>query len=418
MVNSSFLNVMYISVLLWIIYRIFIYIKNKKINLYREISLLLFFIYFLLLLNITIFKSSSISFRNPINSYEDKEYGISGIINFIPFVETIKTITDGHTPIINPLRNIFGNMLAFMPLGFFIPLLFSKYNNIKRIFLLGLISSLAIELVQLFVGYNITDIDDIIYNTIGAIFGLLCFKVFKYLVDNIYKLIEKSNKDIAEENILKDSKINNLIDIINDTQTDNILKKSLKVIFTISLLVILVYTYNVYEQTASDKLSDKEIAKEVFKNEFEEILDVKTLYNEKLYLLKTEFGITVEKLQKYNNSRYAKSYESFSLLEENNNGYKIDVLHRSNEYRAEDEISVLVFGKNTNATSIIINLDGIECKTKINPNEYFLAVYPEYMQVGNEKINGLYNGKNKELIKIKFLDENNNIINDIKLIKD
>ena len=81
-------------------------------------------------------------------------------------------------------------------------------------------------------------------------------------------------------------------------------------------------------------------------------------------------------------------------------------------------MSVLVFGKNTNATSIIINLDGIECKTKINPNEYFLAVYPEYMQVDNEKINELYNGKNKELIKIKFLDENNNIINDIKLIKD
>lgn len=418
MVNSSFLNVMYISVLLWIIYRIFIYIKNKKINLYREISLLLFFIYFLLLLNITIFKSSSISFRNPINSYEYKEYGISGIINFIPFVETIKTITDGYTPIINPLRNIFGNMLAFMPLGFFIPLLFSKYNNIKRIFLLGLISSLAIELVQLFVGYNVTDIDDVIYNTIGSILGLLCFKVFKYLVDNIYKSIKNTNDDIYDENILKEIKINNLIDRINDNQTYSILKKSLKVIITISLLVIFVYTYNVYEQTASDKLSDKEIAKEIFKNKFEKILDVKTLYNEKLYLLKTESGITVEKLQKYNNSRYAKSYESFSLLEENNNGYKINILHRFNEDMVEDEISVLVFGKNTNATSIIINLDGIECKTKINPNEYFLAVYPEYMQVDNEKINELYNGKNKELIKIKFLDENNNIINDIKLIKD
>ncbi len=106
------------------------------------------------------------------------------------------------------------------------------------------------------------------------------------------------------------------------------------------------------------------------------------------------------------------------MLEENNNGYKINILHRFNEDMVEDEISVLVFGKNTNATSIIINLDGIECKTKINPNEYFLAVYPEYMQVDNEKINELYNGKGKELIKIKFLDENNNIINDIKLIKD
>lgn len=418
MINSSFLNVMYISVLLWIIYRIFIYIKNKKINLYREISLLLFFIYFLLLLNITIFKSSSISFRNPINSYAYKEYGISGIINFIPLVETIKTIIDGHTPIMNPLRNIFGNILVFMPLGFFIPLLFSKYNNIKRIFLLGSTSSLAIEIAQLFVGYNVTDIDDVIYNTIGAIIGLLCFKVFKYLVDIIYKAIEKDNHDINKENIFKDDKTNNLIDKINDTQTDNIFQKSLKIILIIGILVMLVYTYNLYEQTASDKLSDKEIAQEVFKSEFEEILDVKTLYDEKLYLLKTEFGITIKKLKKYNNSRYGKSYEGFNLLEENDNGYKIDFLHRINEDMAKDEISVVVFGKNTSATSIIINLDGIEYETKINPNEYFLAVYPEYIQLDNEEINGLYDGKYEDLIKIKFLDKNNNIINDIKLIKD
>ncbi len=308
MINSSFLNVMYIAVVLWIIYRIFIYIKNKKINLYREIPLLLFLIYFLLLLNITIFKGYGIVFRNPLESYGYKEHGIIGIINFIPIVETIKTMTDGHTPIMNPLRNIFGNIIAFMPLGFFIPLLFSKYNSIKRIFLLGLTSSLAIELVQLFVGYNITDVDDLIYNTIGAMLGLLCFRLLKLLLKTIS--IDKKSNDESEDALNS----NNIIDKIDDNQTNNIFKKSLKVILAISVLVLSIYTYNVYEQTASDELSDVEIAQTVFKEDLGEILDIKNINNEKLYLVKKEYGITIEKLQKYNKSRYVKSYEGFNCL--------------------------------------------------------------------------------------------------------
>lgn len=407
MINSSFLNVMYISVVLWIIYRIFTYTKNKKINLYREISLLLFLLYFLLLLNITIFKASSISFRNPLNSYVYKKYGISGIINFIPFIETIKTMTDGHTPIINPLRNIFGNILAFMPLGFFIPLLFSKYNNVKKIFILGLTSSLCIEIVQLFVGYNITDIDDLIYNTTGAMLGLLCFKLLK-------KIIRLNKSKYKSDDVLNS---NNIIDKIDDNQTNNIFKKSLKVILTISILVLSIYTYNVYEQTASDKLSDEEIAQTVFKEDLGEILDIKNIDNEKLYLVKKEYGITIEKVQKYNKSRYAKSYEGFNLLEEDENGYKIEVLYKFNENMTDEKASVAVFGKNTNATSVIINLNGIDYEAKIKPNEYFLAIYPEYVSVDYEMMNKIYNGENEDIIKVKFLDENNNRVNDIKLIK-
>lgn len=411
MINSSFLYVMYIAVVLWVTYRLFIYIKNKQINLYREITLLLFLIYFLLLLNITIFKGYGIVFRNPLESYGYKEHGIIGIINFIPIVETIKTMTDGHTPIMNPLRNIFGNIIAFMPLGFFIPLLFSKYNSIKRIFLLGLTSSLAIELVQLFVGYNITDVDDLIYNTIGAMLGLLCFRLLKLWLKTISR--DKKSNDESED----DLNSNNIIDKIDDNQTNNIFKKSLKVILAISVLVLSIYTYNVYEQTASDELSDVEIAQTVFKEDLGEILDIKNTNNEKLYLVKKEYGITIEKLQKYSKSRYIKSYEGFNYLEENDNGYKVEVLHKFNENMNEEKVSAIVFGKNTNATSIIINLNGIEYETKINPNEHFIAVYPEYVSINDENMNKLYNDEYEKVIKVKFLDENNNIVNDIKLIK-
>ncbi len=83
----------------------------------------------------------------------------------------------------------------------------------------------------------------------------------------------------------------------------------------------------------------------------------------------------------------------------------------------EEKVSAVVFGKNTNATSIIINLNGIEYETKINPNEHFIAVYPEYVSINDENMNKLYNDEYEKVIKVKFLDENNNRVNDIKLIK-
>ena len=68
MIENNFIIVSLISVVVWIIYRISISIKNKKINIFREITLLVFFIYFLLLLLLTIFKGGFITLRNPFDS--------------------------------------------------------------------------------------------------------------------------------------------------------------------------------------------------------------------------------------------------------------------------------------------------------------------------------------------------------------
>ncbi|MBR8644771.1 VanZ family protein [[Brevibacterium] frigoritolerans] len=81
-------------------------------------------------------------------------------------------------------------MLLFIPLGFALPILFSKIK-IKHIILIGFLTSLTIEVVQAiagyFIGYNYRsfDIDDLIMNSFGTIIGLLIFKVlFKFLKNN------------------------------------------------------------------------------------------------------------------------------------------------------------------------------------------------------------------------------------------
>ena len=64
------------------------------------------------------------------------------------------------------------NILLFVPLGFFLPLLWSDFRSVKKTVLWGLFTSLSIELLQIFT-FRSTDINDLITNTLGTAIGWL-----------------------------------------------------------------------------------------------------------------------------------------------------------------------------------------------------------------------------------------------------
>ena len=66
------------------------------------------------------------------------------------------------------------NILLFVPMGFFAPLLWKTYRKEQNIILLGFVCSLCIELLQMFCGRT-TDVDDLLMNTAGALFGYWLF---------------------------------------------------------------------------------------------------------------------------------------------------------------------------------------------------------------------------------------------------
>lgn len=68
------------------------------------------------------------------------------------------------------------NILLFVPLGFFLPLLWRDYASMKKTVLTGLFLSLAVELLQMF-GLGITDINDLITNTAGTLAGFCLFQL-------------------------------------------------------------------------------------------------------------------------------------------------------------------------------------------------------------------------------------------------
>ncbi|MCI9075903.1 MAG: VanZ family protein [Dorea sp.] len=85
------------------------------------------------------------------------------------------------------LYNVIGNMLLFLPMGFYMGIFIKEYNmkkNIRIIFLM----SLAIECTQLimsffYFGNRIFDVNDLLFNTIGGVIGYLLYvsPVGKYI---------------------------------------------------------------------------------------------------------------------------------------------------------------------------------------------------------------------------------------------
>ena len=152
---------------------IFIIVKlnTKKVNWYHESALILFVLFIVGLASQTIIPK----FETGVNGFMVVKNGIHET-NLIPFKVLIETYNEVF---INGNMNYFlinflGNIIMFMPFGFFISLLWNISN--KKVIIIGFCSSLFIEFCQLFLTRG-TDIDDLILNTIGAVLGLVLYKL-------------------------------------------------------------------------------------------------------------------------------------------------------------------------------------------------------------------------------------------------
>ncbi|MEF7654982.1 MULTISPECIES: VanZ family protein [Bacillus cereus group] len=167
----------------FIVRSISIGMKSKKgVNWWKELISFLFAIYIGMVVAVTLFPIP-ISFSTSIEH-------IRLSINIIPFSSIIKDIGkigvayDGDVLFMIGIivRNVGGNILLFMPLGFLAPIIWNKFKRIKNTILLGLAISISIELLQLteslFSGWGrITDIDDVVFNVIGSIVGYFICKI-------------------------------------------------------------------------------------------------------------------------------------------------------------------------------------------------------------------------------------------------
>jgi glycopeptide antibiotics resistance protein len=82
--------------------------------------------------------------------------------------------------------NIFGNVLAFMPFGFFLPVIWVRTRHWYITVLLSFAMSLLVETMQLVGKVGSFDVDDLILNTLGGVIGYLLFWICNKIRRKIY----------------------------------------------------------------------------------------------------------------------------------------------------------------------------------------------------------------------------------------
>ena len=72
--------------------------------------------------------------------------------------------------------NLGGNVLMFVPLGFFLPTLWKSLRKWWKTWIATLLIMLTVELIQLFTLRGSFDVDDLILNLLGAAVGYVVYR--------------------------------------------------------------------------------------------------------------------------------------------------------------------------------------------------------------------------------------------------
>ena len=158
-----------ISIVIIVSLRVSYLLKNhEKIVLYKELLGLSFIIYILCLFQVVTFQDNVSWATN----------------NFIPFKEMFRYNIGSRLFV----KNVLGNMLMFLPYGFFVSY-YLKNKKPTLTVILTLIASFSIELVQMMIG-RVFDIDDILLNLIGGIIGYYCYYLLGVVGEKIPKIFK------------------------------------------------------------------------------------------------------------------------------------------------------------------------------------------------------------------------------------
>ena len=85
--------------------------------------------------------------------------------------------TDMISDLIQGLQNIFGNVIGFIPCGFFLPIVSRRSRKWYNTFLISFCLSLCIETTQLIFKVGSFDVDDLFLNTLGGVAGFFLYRI-------------------------------------------------------------------------------------------------------------------------------------------------------------------------------------------------------------------------------------------------
>lgn len=145
--------------------------KNIEINKTEEIIKLLLLFYFLIFISIKFFPLNKKFFENSLT------------ITFLSFniqetLFTAKLIIQ---------RYFIENLILFMPLGFLLPIVITKFKNVSNCIIFSLILSIIVALIDILLNFfgldfvNVTSLDLIFINIFGTLIG---YRLYYFLIQH------------------------------------------------------------------------------------------------------------------------------------------------------------------------------------------------------------------------------------------
>ena len=165
MTTISYGSVMAGITALWFFFRTVVCLRQKRICWKQEAQLLLVYICIIVVTRFTFFPFSKVN-----GQVQPLLFDASKI--FPPRINLLPIVYLFDYPIFREaLINFIGNTAMFIPLGIVWPSVFKQLDTHGKVIAAGVGYSLLIELVQLLFFDRVSDIDDLILNSLGFLLG-------------------------------------------------------------------------------------------------------------------------------------------------------------------------------------------------------------------------------------------------------
>ena len=173
MIAISYTTMFTLISLFWILNRVWIYKKTKTIRWNREAQLMLVYICIVVIVRFTFCPFGKVDGKiQPLIFYPDNWFPFR--INWVPFVNLMDYPNKRDI-----LLNLIGNTAMFIPVGIVWPSVFKKLDKPWKVITAGMGFSLCIEIAQLPFFDRVSDVDDLILNSIGFLTGYSIYLLIK-----------------------------------------------------------------------------------------------------------------------------------------------------------------------------------------------------------------------------------------------
>ena len=150
---------------LWLLVRGYFAVRTKTIRWKREVQLILVYICLIVVVRFTFCPFGKVDGQIQPLLFDPGRI-FPPRINLVPLIYLLDYLIVGEA-----VLNVVGNTAMFIPIGIIWPMVFKELDSHGKVIAAGVGFSLCIEVLQLPFFDRVTDIDDLILNSVGFLIG-------------------------------------------------------------------------------------------------------------------------------------------------------------------------------------------------------------------------------------------------------